>query len=39
MSAAAIPKELCQNFWREAFQTSTYLDASVLVEIDGVLKT
>jgi hypothetical protein len=39
MSAAAIPKELHQNFWREAFQTSTYLDGLVLVEIDGVLKT
>jgi hypothetical protein len=38
MSAAAIPKELRQNFWREAFQTSTYLDGLVLVEIDGVLK-
>jgi hypothetical protein len=39
MSAAAIPKELCQNFWREAFQTSTYLSGIVLVEIDSVLKT
>jgi hypothetical protein len=39
MSAAAIPKELCQIFWREAFQTSTYSDGLVLVEIDGVLKT
>jgi hypothetical protein len=39
MSAAAIPKELHQIFWREAFQTSTYLDGLVLVEIDGVLKT
>jgi hypothetical protein len=36
LSAAAIPKELCQFFWREAFQTSTYLDRLVLVEVDGV---
>jgi hypothetical protein len=39
MSAAAIPKELHQNFWREAFLTSTYLDGLILVEIDGALKT
>jgi hypothetical protein len=39
MSAAVIPKEFCQNFWREVFQTSTYLDGLVLVEIDGVSKT
>jgi hypothetical protein len=39
ISAAAIPKETCQNFWREAFQTSTYLDGLVLIEVDGVLKT
>jgi hypothetical protein len=39
MSAAAIQKELRLTFWREAFQTSTYLDGLVLVEIDGVLKT
>jgi hypothetical protein len=39
MSATAIPKKLRQNFWREAFQTSTYLDKLVIVEIDGVLKT
>jgi hypothetical protein len=38
MSAATIPKELCQIFWREAFQLP-YLDGLVLVEIDGVLKT
>jgi hypothetical protein len=38
MSAAAIPKELRQKFWRESFQTSTYLDGLVLVEIDGVSK-
>jgi hypothetical protein len=24
MNDTAIPKEFCQNFWREAFQTSTY---------------
>jgi hypothetical protein len=39
MSATAIPKELHQNFWREAFQTSTYLDKLVLVEVDGTSKT
>jgi hypothetical protein len=39
MSAAAIPKELHQNIWREAFQTSTYLDRYVLNEADGVLKS
>jgi hypothetical protein len=38
ISASIIPKELCQNFWREAFQTSTYFDGLVLVEIEGVLK-
>jgi hypothetical protein len=37
-SAAVIPKELRQKFWREAFQTSTYLDGLVLVKVDGVLK-
>ena len=39
MSAAGIPKELRQKFWREAFQTSTYLDGLVLVDVNGVLKT
>jgi hypothetical protein len=39
MSAAVISKELHQFFWREAFQTLTYLDGFVLVEINGVLKT
>ena len=38
MSAVGIPKELRQTFWRETFQTSTYLDGLVLVEIGGVLK-
>jgi hypothetical protein len=39
MSSARIPKELCQMFWQEAFQTSTLLDGLVLVNVDGVLKT
>jgi hypothetical protein len=39
MIAVAIPKELHQHVWREAFQTSTYFDRLVLVEVDGILKT
>jgi hypothetical protein len=39
MSAAEIPKELHQKCWKEAFQTSNYLDGLVLVEVNGVLKT
>jgi hypothetical protein len=39
MSDAATPKEICQNFWQEAFQVSTYVDGLVLAEVNGVLKT
>jgi hypothetical protein len=39
MSAAKVPKELCQIFWQEAFQTSTYLDGLILTTVNGVTKT
>jgi len=39
MSAANIPVDHRKLFWREAFQTSTYLDGLILVEVDGVIKT
>jgi hypothetical protein len=39
VSAATIPKELFQNFWRESFPTSAYFEGFLLVEVNGVLKT
>jgi hypothetical protein len=39
MSAAKVPKDLCQIFWLEAFQTSTYLDGLILTTVNGVTKT
>jgi hypothetical protein len=39
MSAAKVPKEVCQIFWQEAFQTSTYLDGLILTTVNGVTKT
>jgi hypothetical protein len=38
MSAAKVPKEL-RIFWREVFQTSTYLDGLILTTVNGVTKT
>jgi hypothetical protein len=34
MSAAKVPKCYCANFWREAFQTATYLDGLTVVELE-----
>jgi len=39
MSAANIPKEHRRLFWREAFQTATYMDGFVLVTIGNIRKT
>jgi len=39
MSSTEIPKEFRHKFWREAFQTSTYLDGLTLTTVNGVTKT
>jgi hypothetical protein len=39
MSASKMPKELCQFFWQEAFQTSTYMDGLILTTVNGITKT
>jgi hypothetical protein len=35
MSAAGVPKNYLENFWREAFQTATYLGGFTMVELDN----
>ena len=35
MSAAGVPKHYRENFWREAFQTATYLNGFTMVEFDN----
>jgi hypothetical protein len=39
MSAAQVPKNFRKLFWREAFQTATYLDGLVSVEVQGEFKS
>jgi hypothetical protein len=39
MSRAKVPKEYRQLFWREAFQTATYIDGFLIVKMDDILKT
>jgi hypothetical protein len=34
MSAAKVPKSYCENFWRKAFQTATYLDVLTVIELE-----
>ena len=39
MSAAKIPKNMRQMFWREAFQTSTLMDGLMVVKINNICQT
>jgi hypothetical protein len=39
MSAAQVPKDFMKLFWREAFQTATYLDGPVSIEVQGEFKS
>jgi Reverse transcriptase (RNA-dependent DNA polymerase) len=39
MNAANVPRHFRYILWREAFQTATYLDGLIIMEIDGVKQT